>query len=58
MPTRSFIMLIVAVLCLGLIGLWYGQSSRKYTLLVAAGQRSSQAFQLAEVRLDLRPSSQ
>jgi TRAP transporter TAXI family solute receptor len=44
---RSFILLILAVLCLGLAGLWYWQSTREYTLLVAAGQRSSQAFQLA-----------
>ena len=48
MSSRRFITLIVAVLCLGLVGLWYAQSSREYTLLVAAGQRSSQAFQLAE----------
>lgn len=45
---RRFIALILAVLCFGLIALWYVQSKREYTLLVAAGQRSSQAFQLAE----------
>jgi len=45
---RRFIALIVVGLCLGLIALWYVQSKREYTLLVAAGQRSSQAFQLAE----------
>jgi len=42
------ILLVIVVLCLGLAGLWYWQSSREYTLLVAAGQRSSQAFQVAE----------
>lgn len=48
MGQRSVILLIIAVLCLGVVGLWYWQSSREYTLLVAAGQRSSQAFQIAE----------
>lgn len=48
MSPRRFVLLIVAVLCLGLGGLWYAQTTREYTLLVAAGQRSSQAFQLAE----------
>ena len=46
-PSR-FIALIVVLLCFGLIALWYTQSTRQYTLLIAAGQRSSQAFQLAE----------
>ncbi len=48
MSPRRFIALIVAVLCLALAGLWYVQSTREHTLLIAAGQRSSQAFQLAE----------
>ena len=48
MGPRSVILLVIVVLCLGLAGLWYWQSSREYTLLVAAGQRSSQAFQVAE----------
>ena len=46
-PSR-FIALIVVLLCLGLIALWYAQSTRQYRLVIAAGQRSSQAFQLAE----------
>jgi uncharacterized protein len=45
---RSVILLVILGLCLGLVGLWYWQSSREYTLLVAAGQRSSQSFQVAE----------
>lgn len=48
MGPRSVIVLIVALLCLGLVGLWYWQSTREYTLLMAAGQRSSQAFKVAE----------
>lgn len=48
MGSRSFILLIVAVLCLGLFGLWYWQSTREYTLLVAAGPRASQSFKMAE----------
>jgi TRAP transporter TAXI family solute receptor len=36
------------LLCLGLLGLWYWERSREHTLLIAAGQRSSQAFQIAE----------
>jgi TRAP transporter TAXI family solute receptor len=45
---RSVIVLIVVLFCLGLVVLWYWQSTREYTLLVAAGQRSSQAFKVAE----------
>lgn len=48
MGPRSVILFTIAVLCLGLIGLWYWQSAREHTLLVAAGQRSGQAFKVAE----------
>ncbi len=48
MGPRSVILAIVVTLCLGLVGLWYWQSTREYTLMVAAGQRSSQAFNVAE----------
>lgn len=48
MGTRTVISLIIAALCLALVGLWYWQTSREHTLLVAAGQRSGQAFQIAE----------
>ncbi|MEJ2517911.1 MAG: TAXI family TRAP transporter solute-binding subunit [Methyloceanibacter sp.] len=48
MGARAVISLIIAALCLALIGLWYWQTSREYTLLVAAGQRSGQAFQTVE----------
>lgn len=48
MGPRSVILLVVVGLCLALAGLWYWQSSRHYTVLVAAGQRSGQAFQVAE----------
>ena len=48
MGTRSFLALMVAALCLGLLFLWYFDTSRKYRLSIAAGQRSGQAFQIAE----------
>jgi TRAP-type uncharacterized transport system substrate-binding protein len=48
MGTRSFLALMVAALCLGLLLLWYFDTSRKYRLSIAAGQRSGQAFQIAE----------
>lgn len=46
--TRSFVLVIIASLGLALAGLWHWHASREHTLLVAAGQKSSQAFQLAE----------
>lgn len=46
--TRAVISLIIAAPCLALLGLWYWQTTRGYTLLVAAGQRSGQAFQTVE----------
>jgi TRAP transporter TAXI family solute receptor len=46
--TRSFVLGIIALLGLALAGLWYWNASREHTLLVAAGQKSSQAFQVAE----------
>ncbi|MHA1134659.1 MAG: TAXI family TRAP transporter solute-binding subunit [Alphaproteobacteria bacterium] len=48
MGTRSFVLVMIALLGLALAGLWYWQTSREYTLLVAAGQKSSQAFQVAD----------
>lgn len=48
MGTRSFVLVTIALLGLALAGLWHWHASREYTLLVAAGQKSSQAFQLAE----------
>jgi len=47
MGPRSFIAVILALLGLGLLGLWYWDSSREYRLLIAAGQRSGYAFQMA-----------
>jgi TRAP transporter TAXI family solute receptor len=47
MGTRRFIALMLAVLGLGLLGLWYWDTTREYRLLLAAGQRSSQAFAIA-----------
>ena len=47
MGTRSFLALMAAALCLGLVGLWYLDTSREYRLAIAAGQRSGQAFQIA-----------
>jgi len=46
--TRGFIALILAVLALGLLGLWYWDASRQYRLLLAAGQSSGQAFAIAK----------
>jgi len=46
--TRSFVLVTIALLGLALAGLWHWHASREHTLLVAAGQKSSQAFQLAE----------
>ena len=48
MGTRSFVLVVIAALGLALAGLWYWHASREHTLLVAAGQKSSQAFQIAE----------
>lgn len=48
MGTRRFVLVMIALLGLALASLWYWQTSREYTLLVAAGQKSSQAFQIAE----------
>jgi hypothetical protein len=47
MGPRSFIAIILALLGLGLLGLWYWDTSRDYRLLIAAGQRSGYAFQIA-----------
>jgi len=47
MGPRSFIALILALLGVGLLGLWYWDGSREYRLLIAAGQRSGYAFQMA-----------
>lgn len=47
MGTRSFITVILVLLGLGLLGLWYRDTHREYRLLIAAGQRSGQAFQIA-----------
>jgi TRAP transporter TAXI family solute receptor len=46
--TRNFVLVIIALLGLALAGLWHWHTPREHTLLVAAGQKSSQAFQLAE----------
>jgi TRAP transporter TAXI family solute receptor len=48
MGTRSFIAVMLALLGLGLFVLWYWDSSREHRLLIAAGQRSGQAFQIAK----------
>jgi hypothetical protein len=48
MGTRIFLAAVIALLCLGLLGLWYWDTPRSYRLLIAAGQRSGQAFQIAE----------
>lgn len=48
MGTRRFVLVMIALLGLALASFWYWQTSREYTLLVAAGQKSSQAFQIAE----------
>ena len=48
MSTRSFIAVMLALLGLGLLGLWSWDSSREHRLLIAAGQRSGQAFQIAK----------
>lgn len=48
MGTRSFLATMVALLGLGLLGLWHYDESREYRLAIAAGQRSSQAFQIAK----------
>ena len=48
MSTRSFIAVILGLLGLGLLGLWYWDTPREYRLLIAAGQRSGQAFQIAQ----------
>jgi TRAP transporter TAXI family solute receptor len=47
MGPRSFIAIILALLGLGLLGLWYWDTSRDYRLLIAAGQRSGYVFQIA-----------
>ncbi|MGB2933214.1 MAG: TAXI family TRAP transporter solute-binding subunit [Methyloceanibacter sp.] len=47
MGTRSFIAVILALLGLGLLGLWYWDTPREDRLLIAAGQRSGYAFQIA-----------
>jgi len=48
MGTRSFLALMVVALCLGLLALWYFDTSRHYRLAIAAGQRTGQAFQIAK----------
>jgi TRAP transporter TAXI family solute receptor len=48
MSTRSFVAVMLALLGLGLLGLWYWDSPREHRLLIAAGQRSGQAFQIAK----------
>ena len=48
MSTRSFIAVILGLLGLGLLGLWYWDTPREYRLFIAAGQRSGQAFQIAQ----------
>jgi TRAP transporter TAXI family solute receptor len=48
MSTRGFIAVILALLGLGLLGLWYWDTPRGYRLLIAAGQRSGQAFEIAK----------
>jgi TRAP transporter TAXI family solute receptor len=48
MSTRSFIAVMLALLGLGLFGLWYWDTAREHRLLIAAGQRSGQAFQIAK----------
>jgi TRAP transporter TAXI family solute receptor len=48
LSTRGFIALMLAVLGLGLLGLWYWDTTREYRLLIAAGQRSGQAFAIAK----------
>jgi len=47
MGPRSFIAVILTLLGLGLLGLWYWDGAREYRLLIAAGQRSGYAFQIA-----------
>ncbi len=47
MGTRSFIAVMLALLGVGLLALWYWDESREYRLLIAAGQRSGQAFAIA-----------
>jgi TRAP transporter TAXI family solute receptor len=48
MSTRSFIAVMLALLGLGLLGLWYWDSAREHRLLIAAGHRSGQAFHIAK----------
>jgi TRAP transporter TAXI family solute receptor len=48
MSTRSFVAVMLALLGLGLLGLWFWDNPRDYRLLIAAGQRSGQAFHIAK----------
>jgi hypothetical protein len=48
MSTRSFVAVMLALLGLGLLGLWYWDSTREHRLLIAGGQRSGQAFHIAK----------
>ena len=48
MGTRSFVAATLAVFGAGLFALYYLDASREHRLLIAAGQRSGQAFAVAE----------
>jgi TRAP transporter TAXI family solute receptor len=48
MSTRSFVAVMLALLGLGLLGLWYWDVPREHRVLIAAGQSSGQAFHMAK----------
>ena len=56
MSTRSFVTVMLALLGLGLLGLWYWDSTREHRLLIAAGQRSGQAFHIAKALQQVAPA--
>ena len=48
MSTRALLAVMGACLALGILSLWFLGERQEYTLSIAAGQRSEQAYQLAK----------